>query len=56
MNSLRSIGLRPTHIIGGLSTSGYMSAISFYFKNRYENVKIIGVQPAPAKLSLVFVG
>jgi len=44
---LRSIGLEPTHIIGSLGTSGHMSAISLYFKNKYKNVKIIGVQPAP---------
>lgn len=45
---IRSQGLKPTCIIGGLGTSGHMSAISFYFKNKYKNnVKIIGVQPAP---------
>ncbi len=47
---LRSIGLKPTHIIGGLGTSGHMSAISIYFKNKYEDVKIIGVQPAPEEV------
>ncbi len=45
---LMSIGLRPTHIIGGIGTSGHMSAIAFYFKSKYgDDVKIIGVQPAP---------
>ena len=45
---LRSIGLKPNYIIGGLGTSGHMSAISLYFKSRYgDNVKLIGVQPAP---------
>jgi cysteine synthase/O-phosphoserine sulfhydrylase/cystathionine beta-synthase len=45
---LKSGGLKPSCIIGGLGTSGHMSAISFYFKNRYRNgVKIVGVQPAP---------
>jgi len=45
---LRSLGLKPSHIIGSLGTSGHMSAISFYFKNKYKNdIKIIGVQPAP---------
>jgi cysteine synthase/O-phosphoserine sulfhydrylase/cystathionine beta-synthase len=45
---LQSVGLKPTCIIGGLGTSGHMSAISFYFKNKYgEDVKIVGVQPAP---------
>jgi len=45
---LRSIGLKPNYIIGGLGTSGHMSAISLYFKSRYgDDVKLIGVQPAP---------
>ncbi|MGB9713563.1 MAG: pyridoxal-phosphate dependent enzyme [Candidatus Bathyarchaeales archaeon] len=45
---LASLGLKPSCIIGGLGTSGHMSAISFYFKNKYKNnIKIIGVQPAP---------
>ncbi|MEM2463733.1 MAG: PLP-dependent cysteine synthase family protein, partial [Candidatus Bathyarchaeia archaeon] len=44
---LLSVGLKPTAIIGGLGTSGHMSAISFYFKNKYgDEVKIVGVQPA----------
>jgi len=45
---LQSVGLKPSCIIGGLGTSGHMSAISFYFKNKYgDNVKIVGVQPSP---------
>ncbi|MEM1546445.1 MAG: pyridoxal-phosphate dependent enzyme [Candidatus Methanomethylicia archaeon] len=44
---LKIIGVKPTCIIGGLGTSGHMSAISIYFKNKYNNIKIIGVQPAP---------
>jgi len=45
---LQSVGLRPSCIIGGLGTSGHMSAVSFYFKNKYgDDVKIVGVQPAP---------
>jgi len=45
---LRSLGLKPSCIIGGLGTSGHMSAISFYFKNKFKNdVEIVGVQPAP---------
>ncbi len=45
---LASLGLRPTHIIGGLGTSGHMSAVSIYFKAKYgSSVKVIGVQPAP---------
>lgn len=48
---LVSIGLKPTHIIGGLGTSGHMSAISFYFKSRYGNeVKVYGVQPMPNEI------
>lgn len=45
---LRSLGMKPSCIIGGLGTSGHMSAIFFYFKNKYKNdTKIVGVQPAP---------
>ena len=48
---LRSIGLKPDYIIGGLGTSGHMSAISLYFKSRYgDDVKLIGVQPAPEEV------
>ncbi|MEM3580741.1 MAG: pyridoxal-phosphate dependent enzyme [Candidatus Bathyarchaeia archaeon] len=44
---LNSRGLKPTCIIGGLGTSGHMSAISYYFKTKYgDSVKIVGVQPA----------
>jgi cysteine synthase/O-phosphoserine sulfhydrylase/cystathionine beta-synthase len=44
---LNSLGLKPTCIIGGLGTSGHMSAISYYFKTKYgDSVKIVGVQPA----------
>lgn len=28
-------------------TSGHLSALAFYFKSRYGNTKIFGVQPAP---------
>lgn len=45
---LASLGLKPSCLIGGLGTSGHMSAISFYFKTKYKNnIKIMGVQPAP---------
>lgn len=48
---LRSIGLRPGRIICALGTSGHASAISFYFKNRYQDkVEVIGVQPARDEL------
>jgi len=44
---LASLGLKPTCIIGGLGTSGHISAISLYFKTKYgDKVKIVGVQPA----------
>ncbi len=45
---LRSIKVRPTAIIGGIGTSGHMSAITFYFKNRFRGkIGIYCVQPAP---------
>ncbi|MBS7611594.1 PLP-dependent cysteine synthase family protein [Candidatus Bathyarchaeota archaeon] len=45
---LESRGLKPDCIVGGLGTSGHMSAISIYFKSKYGgSVKIVGVQPAP---------
>ncbi|MCS7369500.1 MAG: pyridoxal-phosphate dependent enzyme [archaeon GBS-70-058] len=48
---LMSIGLKPNYIIGGLGTSGHMSAISIYFKSKYgETVEIVGVQPAPNEI------
>ncbi|MCS7115624.1 MAG: pyridoxal-phosphate dependent enzyme [Nitrososphaerota archaeon] len=44
---LESLNLKPTCIIGGLGTSGHMSAVSLYFKSKYkDSVKIVGVQPA----------
>lgn len=42
---LRSLGVKPDVIVGGIGTSGHLSAISFYFKNRYGNVRVYGVQP-----------
>lgn len=46
-DQLHTLGLRPTCVIGGIGTSGHMSAISLYFKAKYKNsVKIVGVQPA----------
>lgn len=44
---LRSANIDAKAIVGGLGTSGHLSAISFYFKNRYSNIKVFGVQPAP---------
>ncbi|MBS7642288.1 MAG: pyridoxal-phosphate dependent enzyme [Candidatus Bathyarchaeia archaeon] len=44
---LREFGVKPDCIIGGLGTSGHMSAISLYFRSKYNGgVKIVGVQPA----------
>lgn len=43
---LGSVGVRPRAIICGLGTSGHASAISFYFKNKYGDVKVYGVQPS----------
>ncbi len=43
----RSAGFIPTAIIGGIGTSGHMSAIAFYFKNRFRgHTRIYCVQPA----------
>ncbi len=43
----RNAGFTPTAIIGGIGTSGHMSAIAFYFKNRFKGyTKIYCVQPA----------
>lgn len=48
---LRSSNINPKAIIGGVGTSGHMSAISLYFKSRYgERVRIVGVQPAPEEV------
>lgn len=38
--------VKPNAIVSGLGTSGHLSALSFYFKKRYKNIKVIGVQPA----------
>lgn len=44
----RSASLDLRGIIGGIGTSGHMSAISLYFKARYrDRTRIYGVQPAP---------
>ncbi len=48
---LASLNLRPTCVVGGLGTSGHMSAISVYFKTKYgSSVRIVGVQPAPGEV------
>lgn len=44
---VRSSGLRLAAVISGLGTSGHLSAISHYMKNRYgDHVRVIGVVPA----------
>lgn len=43
---LREAGIVPKAIIGGLGTSGHMSAIALYFKSRFRGIKIYGVVPA----------
>ncbi len=48
---LRSINLKPRRIVCALGTSGHASAISFYFKSRYQDkVEVVGVQPARDEL------
>ncbi len=47
---LASRGRRPKVVIGGLGTSGHLSALSFYFKNKYGDVRVYGVQPRPGSL------
>ncbi len=47
---LRTANIDAKAIVGGLGTSGHLSAISFYFKNRYGNIKVFGVQPAPKEV------
>ncbi|MEM4685701.1 MAG: PLP-dependent cysteine synthase family protein [Sulfolobales archaeon] len=42
---VREAGIKPKAIIGGLGTSGHMSAIALYFKSRFNGVKIYGVVP-----------
>ncbi len=42
---IREAGIIPKAIFGGLGTSGHLSAIAFYFKNRFKEVKIYGVVP-----------
>lgn len=47
---MQSAGIRAKAIIGSIGTSGHMSAITFYFKNKLCNtVKIYAVQPAPGE-------
>lgn len=43
---IKEAGISPKAIIGSLGTSGHLSAITLYFKNRFKNIKIYGVVPA----------
>lgn len=44
----REASLSLKGIVGGIGTSGHLSALSLYFKSRYgEGVRIYAVQPAP---------
>ena len=44
---IREAKIYPSAIIGGIGTSGHMSAITFYFKNKFkDSIKIYCVQPA----------
>jgi len=42
---LSARGVKPRVIVGGIGTSGHLSAIAFYFKNKYRDVEAYGVQP-----------
>ncbi|MEM0340963.1 MAG: pyridoxal-phosphate dependent enzyme [Acidilobaceae archaeon] len=42
---VRKAGLNVKAVIGGLGTSGHMSAISIYFKSRLKDIKTYGVVP-----------
>lgn len=46
---MREAGIVPKAILGGLGTSGHMSAIALYFKSRFNGVKIYGVVPKPGE-------
>jgi cysteine synthase/O-phosphoserine sulfhydrylase/cystathionine beta-synthase len=48
---VREASLKLRGIIGGVGTSGHLSALSLYFKNKYgDNVKVYGAQPAPGNV------
>lgn len=42
---IREAGIVPKAIVGGLGTSGHISAIALYFKSRFKGVKVYGVVP-----------
>jgi len=44
---LKDNNIKPSIIIGGIGTSGHMSALSLYFKNRYrDKIQLVAVQPS----------
>lgn len=43
---LSLLSKKPKAIIAGIGTSGHISAITKYFKEKYKDVQIVGVQPA----------
>ncbi|AWR94897.1 pyridoxal-phosphate dependent enzyme [Acidianus brierleyi] len=43
---LQSIGKKAERIIATAGTGGHLAGISKYFKEKYRNIEIIGVQPA----------
>jgi cysteine synthase/O-phosphoserine sulfhydrylase/cystathionine beta-synthase len=48
---VREASLKLRGIIGGVGTSGHLSALSLYFKSKYgDNVKVFGAQPAPGNV------
>ncbi len=42
---IREAGIVPKAIIGGLGTSGHISAIALYFKSRFKGIKVYGIVP-----------
>lgn len=42
---LREVGVVPRAIVGGLGTSGHVSALALYFKSRFKGVRVYGVVP-----------
>ncbi len=42
---IREAGIVPKAIIGSLGTSGHISALAFYFKNRFKGIKVYGAVP-----------
>lgn len=45
---LRHAKINPVAILGGIGTSGHMSAIAFYFKNKWRGkIQVFCVQPKP---------